>query len=61
MDFLLQLRLNKACEALIQSTAPIAEIARQVGFTNLSNFNRQFKQRYHMTPNQYRKQAKDKS
>lgn len=61
MDFLIQLRLNKACEALIQSTAPISEIAKEVGFTNLSNFNRQFKQRFHMTPNNYRRQAKDRS
>lgn len=58
MDFLIRLRLNKACEALLQTTLPIAEISRQVGFSNLSNFNRQFKQRYHMTPNQYRKQEK---
>ncbi|WP_162011323.1 helix-turn-helix transcriptional regulator [Streptococcus sp. S784/96/1] len=58
MDFLIQLRLNKACEALIHSLDPISEIAKQVGFNNLSNFNRQFKQRYHMTPHHYRKQKK---
>ncbi|HEM3695022.1 TPA: helix-turn-helix transcriptional regulator [Streptococcus suis] len=56
VDFILQLRLNKACEALLQSNLTISEIAHNVGFENLSNFNRQFKKRFNMTPKQYRKE-----
>ena len=56
MDYLLQLRLEKSCEKLVQTNFSIQEIASQVGFTNLSNFNRQFKQHYHLTPRQYRNQ-----
>ena len=55
MNFLIQLRLNKACEALIHTNLSVAEIAAQVGFSNLSNFNRQFKQRFQLFPYQYRK------
>ena len=56
MDYLLQLRLEKSCEKLVQTNLNIQEIASQVGFTNISNFNRQFKQHYHLTPRQYRNQ-----
>lgn len=56
MDYLLQMRLEKACEKLVQTNHSIQEIAAQVGFTNLSNFNRQFKEQYQVTPRQYRKQ-----
>lgn len=60
MDFLLKLRLNKACELLEQSALSISEIAKEVGFSNLSNFNRQFKSRFHLTPNHYRKNSQQK-
>ncbi|MDE2587437.1 MAG: AraC family transcriptional regulator, partial [Lactobacillales bacterium] len=33
----------------------ILDIATDVGFNNLSNFNRQFKRYYQLTPSQYRK------
>lgn len=56
LEFLLQVRLNKACELLVRSPLPIQTIASQVGFSNLSNFNRQFKKNYQLTPKQYRNQ-----
>ncbi|MBM7642948.1 helix-turn-helix domain-containing protein [Streptococcus loxodontisalivarius] len=55
-EFVIQVRLNKACDILINSTTPILEVATSIGFNNLSNFNRQFKRYYQMTPSQYRKQ-----
>lgn len=55
-EFIIQVRLNKACELLVNSSKPIVEIAKGIGFNNLSNFNRQFKQYYDMTPSHYRKQ-----
>lgn len=54
-DFIIHYRLSKACEFLVQSQLPILEIATNCGFNNLSNFNRQFKNHYQMTPSQYRK------
>ncbi|MCD0061061.1 helix-turn-helix transcriptional regulator, partial [Streptococcus agalactiae] len=59
-EFIIQVRLNKASEHLINSTTAIIDIANSVGFNNLSNFNRQFKRYYHTTPLQYRKQFTNK-
>lgn len=54
MDYLNQLRINAACEALISTDRPISEIAFSVGFGNLSNFNRQFKRSMGCTPRSFR-------
>lgn len=56
MDYLISYRLRKATELLQHSSLSILEIASEVGFTNLSNFNRQFKKTYHMTPSHYREE-----
>lgn len=55
-DFIIQVRLNKASELLLHTSQSILAIAQQVGFNNLSNFNRQFKAYYQTTPSQYRKE-----
>ncbi|MBP2623577.1 AraC family transcriptional regulator [Streptococcus oricebi] len=55
MEYLIQFRLRKAAELLEHSTISILEVAQQIGFNNLSNFNRQFKKYYQMTPSQYRR------
>lgn len=57
-EFIIQVRLNKACEELTNNNTPILEIATAVGFNNLSNFNRQFKRYYQLTPSQYRRKEK---
>lgn len=54
-EFVIQVRLNKASELLINTSHSILDIATDVGFNNLSNFNRQFKRYYQLTPSQYRK------
>ena len=54
-EFIIQARLHAACEELRNSVKPVLEIATNVGFNNLSNFNRQFKHYYDQTPSQYRK------
>ncbi|MGT2906249.1 helix-turn-helix domain-containing protein [Streptococcus dentiloxodontae] len=59
-EFIIQARLNAACEELQNTIKPILEIATDVGFNNLSNFNRQFKRYYNMTPSQYRKTHSNK-
>lgn len=57
-DFVIQVRLRKACQLLTNTVQPILAIAHAVGFNNLSNFNRQFKHYYQVTPSQYRKERK---
>lgn len=60
MEFVIQVRLREACSLLTSSLKTVLEISNQVGFNNLSNFNRQFKRYYHMTPSRYRKQFRKK-
>ena len=52
--YLLRLRLNAACTLLKNSTTSILEIAQRCGYNNLSNFNRQFKERFGVSPRDYR-------
>jgi AraC-like DNA-binding protein len=54
-SFVNEIRLNHACQLLIGNKMSISEICFESGFNNLSNFNRQFKNAYHMNPFQYRK------
>ncbi|WP_332308852.1 helix-turn-helix transcriptional regulator [Enterovibrio coralii] len=53
-SYLKKLRLGHACSELQMTTKPIALIAENVGYRNLSNFNRQFKQYKQLTPREYR-------
>lgn len=55
MEYIIQFRLRKACQLLEHSSLSILDISSQVGFNNLSNFNRQFKKYYQTSPSQYRK------
>jgi AraC-like DNA-binding protein len=56
-NFVNELRLGHACRQLGQSDATITEIAFASGFSNLSNFNRRFKEIYGCSPSAYRKQT----
>ncbi len=55
-EHLKSFRIGKACELLVNSQVPISLVAEQSGFTNLSNFNRQFKTIKGMTPRDFRVQ-----
>ena len=55
IDYLREYRLTMAARLLIGSDATILSIAEEVGFDNLSYFNRAFKAHYGVTPSQYRK------
>jgi len=52
-QFLLEVRIGHACKLLIENKRNISEIAFESGFSNLSNFNRQFKTVMQLTPLQY--------
>ena len=53
--YLNRMRLNRACELLIGTTKPIADIGFDCGFNNLSNFNRHFLSHKAMPPSQFRR------
>ena len=53
------LRINRACNLLTRSGRSITEICFEVGFNNVSNFNRQFRAITAMTPRAYRDCHKD--
>ena len=55
IDYLNEYRLTMASRLLISSESSILNIASEVGYENLSYFNRTFKKRYEMTPREYRK------
>jgi AraC-like DNA-binding protein len=52
--FLNKVRVAKACNLLYQSESPVSSICYEVGFQNLSNFNRQFLKLKNTTPRDYR-------
>lgn len=53
--YLNERRLAVAAERLRQTADTVLFVAGEVGFENLSNFNRQFKARYGVTPREYRR------
>ena len=55
IEYLNEYRLTMASRLLISSESSILAIAEEVGYENLSYFNRTFKKRFGMTPRDYRK------
>jgi AraC-like DNA-binding protein/mannose-6-phosphate isomerase-like protein (cupin superfamily) len=54
--FLNEVRIDHAKRRLIESDESVAAIALVVGFTNLSNFNRRFKEVVGISPRAYRRE-----
>jgi AraC-like DNA-binding protein len=55
LHFLYEIRINQACKLLHKRDLLMSDIAYQVGFNNLSNFNRVFKMVMGKTPSAYYK------
>jgi AraC-like DNA-binding protein len=55
LDYLVRLRIGRACSLLIEGNQSIATTAAEVGYTNLSLFNRQFTRLKGETPSVFRK------
>ena len=49
-------RMNQAAYMLTNSRIPVAEIIRMVGYNNTSYFHRKFKERYGISPKEFRQQ-----
>lgn len=56
-ELLVQLRMEKACELLKIPGMKIYEISDKVGYRHLPYFSRQFKEKFGMTPLEYRKKV----
>ncbi|NIE63064.1 helix-turn-helix domain-containing protein [Burkholderia sp. Ax-1719] len=54
--YITRIRIGHACRMLTETTTPIALVATRSGFTNIANFNRQFKAAKDLTPAAYRQQ-----
>lgn len=54
-QFVNEIRIGFACKLLIEGHFNISEVAFESGFNNLSNFNRQFKNKKKISPSQYLK------
>ena len=50
-----ELRIGMACQLLAHPAKPVTEVCHEVGYENLSNFNRTFRALRGMSPNAYRK------
>lgn len=59
IDYLWELRLEKAKELLAATDTPIDSISTAVGYLNTSSFRRKFKQAMGITPSQYRSRARE--
>lgn len=55
IEYLTHIRIKSACNELCIDKLNIAEIASNCGYSNLSNFNRQFKKIIGVTPREYKK------
>lgn len=56
-DFVNRVRVGQACQLLMESDLRVTDICYQVGFNNVSNFNRRFLEIKGMTPRDFRRGA----
>jgi AraC-like DNA-binding protein len=61
VDFLTEIRIGQARKLLQQDDLSISQISLEVGFNNLSNFNRKFRELCSITPTEFRKIQENKS
>lgn len=55
IEYISHFRIEKACKELAGTKKSVMEIAFECGFSNLSNFNRQFRRIAGCSPTEYRK------
>ncbi|WP_295987384.1 AraC family transcriptional regulator [uncultured Variovorax sp.] len=53
-DFVIGLRVAEACRLLASTRQQVSSICYEVGFNNISNFNRHFRRLQGMTPGEFR-------
>ncbi|WPO97515.1 AraC family transcriptional regulator [Pseudomonas sp. HR96] len=55
IDLMRKLRIQRSCRLLVQTQLSVAEICFEVGYENVSNFNRHFRHEMDQTPSDYRR------
>lgn len=60
-NYIWNLRINKAKQLLEETDIPIKQIIIQIGFYSPSSFTRKFKEKFNMTPSEYRQQCMKKN
>ena len=55
IGYLMQVRIDTACKMLANENMTVSEAALSTGYTNISNFNRQFRLLTGTTPKEYKK------
>ncbi|MDR3515310.1 MAG: AraC family transcriptional regulator [Azospirillaceae bacterium] len=55
--YVIKIRIRKSCEYLFSTQRSIQEICFMVGFNNVSNYNRLFKEIVGMTPSEFKKKS----
>jgi AraC-like DNA-binding protein len=58
--FVNRVRVQKACQLLMHSENQISSICYAVGFNNVANFNRRFREAKGITPREFRRQSMDR-
>jgi AraC-like DNA-binding protein len=56
-DFVNRIRVNRACQLLMDTDKLVTSICWEVGFQNVANFNRRFLELKGMTPSDFRRQT----
>jgi AraC-like DNA-binding protein len=54
IDYSRKLRIGRACKLLSDTRRPVTDICFEVGYANISNFNRHFRKERGVTPSQYK-------
>lgn len=56
-DFVNRIRINKACQLLMNTDQYVTNVCYDVGFNNVANFNRRFLELKGITPKEFRRRA----
>ena len=59
-DYVTRLRIDRACKLLADTHVPVTDICFEVGYSNISNFNRLFRKDRGVTPSTYRRLARQR-
>ncbi|MGH2543707.1 MAG: helix-turn-helix domain-containing protein [Ardenticatenaceae bacterium] len=57
MDYVIRLRIQKACELLKEPSLTVSQVALEVGFSDSNYFSRQFKRVTGRNPTSFRKEV----
>ncbi len=53
--YLMKFRMERGCRLLVETDAPISEVASAIGYENGLTYSKTFKNMYGMSPSKYRK------